>query len=867
MARRQLVEAELTLNSDDYTRSLRDASRTTERENDRMSDSVEEHADTVRDASQRTLRLNNETSRSYGVLRASTTADMERIRQATRNMSDTNGSATQDIIRNADRISDANDEVRNSSQRVNDAIRRYNQRISSSSSDTAGDIINDTSRIRTANDRLRQDTRRTADDTRDSTDDMAEGYEDLASRVEEASGKVAEVGKNIVGTVAGIATAVGTAGYVAYSNSEDATSKIQASLRVTREEAEKLEETASNLSFEGFEYEEAVNGLIAVKNALNGTLDEKQLIPFTEGALYLNKVFELDIADTVKATNSMMKNFGIDGAQSLDIITWGFQNGLDISKDFVDTLHEYAPQMKKLGFTAEETLQIINSGMEAGAFNTDKLLDGVKEFRLRLSDIDDTGAGALQKLGFSAETVQKEINKGGDSAKKMALKVSMALSNVKDDTERNALSIALFGTQFEDVGDAIYEGLNKAKTPIDDLVTSTESLVDAYKDNPAQKMAGLTAEIKRSFKDIGKDIMPYVLEVMEAIKDIVVYFTNLSPETKKTILVIMGIIGAFGVFLAVLGTFIGVCLAIGGAIATFSVWGPVAGIIIAVGALLTGIIAFIAGFSWDSFIEGGKKVFEFLGNVLSFIGQFKLMVVQAILLFVGSILFAIANLIYNIIMTIGVFFKNLILLIYANIASTVLVITSPFQIGFSVLKNLFEGTVEHIKLCIEFIKALFSGDFSQCAEIAKQMFENVKETGKNILQDAFNIIKNMIDKIKNLFKFDWSFPQLKAPEVTWTGGFSLNPVSVPKFDVKWHAKGGIYTRPTLFNTPSGLHGVGEAGAEAILPLDKLPQLLGLDNSKGDVVLNIKEFNNNTKQDIDQLSKEIAFSLRRKGVIA
>lgn len=46
-------------------------------------------------------------------------------------------------------------------------------------------------------------------------------------------------------------------------------------------------------------------------------------------------------------------------------------------------------------------------------------------------------------------------------------------------------------------------------------------------------------------------------------------------------------------------------------------------------------------------------------------------------------------------------------------------------------------------------------------------------------------------------------------------------VSVPKFSVKWNALGGIFDKPTIFNTPAGMQGVGEAGPEAVLPLDTL----------------------------------------------
>ena len=42
---------------------------------------------------------------------------------------------------------------------------------------------------------------------------------------------------------------------------------------------------------------------------------------------------------------------------------------------------------------------------------------------------------------------------------------------------------------------------------------------------------------------------------------------------------------------------------------------------------------------------------------------------------------------------------------------------------------------------------------------------------------------------------------------------------IPTFSISWNALGGIFRKPTIFNTPNGLQGVGEAGAEAILPLD------------------------------------------------
>lgn len=47
-------------------------------------------------------------------------------------------------------------------------------------------------------------------------------------------------------------------------------------------------------------------------------------------------------------------------------------------------------------------------------------------------------------------------------------------------------------------------------------------------------------------------------------------------------------------------------------------------------------------------------------------------------------------------------------------------------------------------------------------------------------------------------------------------------VNVPSFSVSWNALGGIFGKPTILSTAdNGLQGVGEAGAEAVLPLDTL----------------------------------------------
>lgn len=85
---------------------------------------------------------------------------------------------------------------------------------------------------------------------------------------------------------------------------------------------------------------------------------------------------------------------------------------------------------------------------------------------------------------------------------------------------------------------------------------------------------------------------------------------------------------------------------------------------------------------------------------------------------------------------------------------------------------------------------------------------------------AFELISNVVAKIKNLFSgWNIELPHIKLPHFSvdppgWKIGDLLKGV-MPSLGINWYKTGGI------FNSPTVLTGVGEAGAEAVLPLKKL----------------------------------------------
>jgi hypothetical protein len=68
-------------------------------------------------------------------------------------------------------------------------------------------------------------------------------------------------------------------------------------------------------------------------------------------------------------------------------------------------------------------------------------------------------------------------------------------------------------------------------------------------------------------------------------------------------------------------------------------------------------------------------------------------------------------------------------------------------------------------------------------------------------------------------------PKFKLPRISITGDWGVDPPRVPSFSVTWNKLGGVFDKPTLFSYGNSLQGLGENGAEAVVPLEKNTQWL------------------------------------------
>lgn len=141
------------------------------------------------------------------------------------------------------------------------------------------------------------------------------------------------------------------------------------------------------------------------------------------------------------------------------------------------------------------------------------------------------------------------------------------------------------------------------------------------------------------------------------------------------------------------------------------------------------------------------------------------------------------------------------------------------------LSNTISGKVklisEAVSGCFDNVKTSVQNGVSAVKSKIKSMgstvtsvFSKIKSTISEKINGARDAVKKAINAIKGFFNFEWKLPELKLPHFSISGKFSLDPPQVPDFGVKWYAKGGIISSPTLAM-------MGENNKkEAVVPLER-----------------------------------------------
>lgn len=210
------------------------------------------------------------------------------------------------------------------------------------------------------------------------------------------------------------------------------------------------------------------------------------------------------------------------------------------------------------------------------------------------------------------------------------------------------------------------------------------------------------------------------------------------------------------------------------------------------------------------------------------------------------------------------FFQNMITSVSNKVEEIKSAVSSKFEAIKTGISQKVKAAKDAVVNVFTTMKTSMSEKISSAKSTVLGIFNSIKSGITEKINGAKNAVKTAIDKIKGFFNFKWELPKIKLPHISIKGKFSLDPPSVPKFSIAWNALGGVFDKPTLFGYGNSLQGLGEDGAEAVVPLEKNTQWLDkiaekLASKQGNIpiVLQVdgKTFAKTSIDSINQLTKQ------------
>ena len=247
-------------------------------------------------------------------------------------------------------------------------------------------------------------------------------------------------------------------------------------------------------------------------------LDDASLAQVTQNAMTLNDVFGYDVRESLRATNSLMDQFGITSEEAYNLIAQGAQNGLDQNGDLLDTINEYAVQFQSAGYSADDMLNMLANGAESGTWSIDKLGDAVKEFNIRMSD--GTANDYLQQIGLNADDIIARFNSGGEDAQSAIGDVMAALQECDNETLQYQAGVGLFGTMWEDLGIDAVASLMDTEGAITSTNDAMAKMDEAAHDTLPDSMTRLGRTIETEvFTPIAEKLTPVIQDAVDFVTD------------------------------------------------------------------------------------------------------------------------------------------------------------------------------------------------------------------------------------------------------------------------------------------------------------------------------------------------------------
>lgn len=703
---------------------------------------------------------------------------------------------------------------------------------------------------------------------------VSEHMDSLGKKVTAVGDRISSIGDAMSKTVTAGIVAAGTASVAAWKEVDASLDAVIAKTGATGENLEEMKSIIEDIATTiPTDFNTIANSVAEVSTRFD--LTGQDLEDLSVAFIKFSELNNTSVAGSIDNVSAMMNAWGIDAKDATRVL---------------DTLNAVGQQT---GASADELAGILQSN----ALSFKEMGYNVAEAAVLLGQMEKNGVDASAGVTALRKAMIKATN-DGTSLNDVMAEWEALMGSSASEAEKLAATEDLFGSRaFAQLYNAIQEG-NISFTDINanmgDFSGNLEKTFQATLD-PIDEFTTTMNELKLLGAEIGGEILPVLVDVLKDLKpildDVREAWEAMTPEEQRELIENLGKLAAIAPMLSISGRAIsgigsgisglakagkalsglGIGAKIGSLFSGAGGAGAAAGASLGA-SIIAGLTAALAGLEVGKLLDNYllAPIMDYFGDAdakwyesFSFFGDGGLIqemfdfnsVEEAIDVYGGAIEAALNDRFVGLKESLGVWSD-----LFTNTKDSI--------------KKSQEETVNNITDSVNLIKETMSlvwesitAKTSEVWNGLKGKFDEFKQGVSDTFTDIYNTIKSIWESLGKLFQEGFD---LKLPHISVTGGvppYGINGMGqMPKFDVQWYANGGILTNPTIFGMQNGkLLGGGESGAEAVLPLSRLEEMItsGMAaalGSAGDTVINVSIDNNSLGSVI--LTAQQMMNLRR-----